>query len=390
MSYSDLKDLCRGAVEIIGEDELNKKLSSAKTLRVKHGVDPTAPDLHLGYAVNYQVMRRFQDAGHTAVIILGDFTARIGDPTDKLEPRTGLKVQQIKENAKSMLAQMGRILRKDRLEMRRNSEWWGRMKLEEFLKIAKNISAARLWERDMFQQRLGRGRPVWTHEFLYPILQGYDSVAIEADLTVVGSDQKFNELVARDVQGRFGQQPQSLVVMPILTGLDGKEKMSQSLGNYVGLADSPQDMFGKLMSMPDSNVLSYAKLLTDIDVKEVEKLMTTNPRDAKALVTRKIVARFHSSHLAISAQQDFERVFQEKQLPKKIPTIKVGDVAVVLVDLLIKARLASSRSQARRVISEGGVRIDGQIKKDPHQQIKIPSRGLVIQRGKRHFARLIT
>lgn len=392
---SNLQQFARGALEIIGEQELKAKLASGKKLRIKQGIDPTAPDLHLGYLVTHALMRRFQENGHTVVLLWGDFTARIGDPTDKLDAREGKSLSQINANIKKLEPALTKVFEKKGLEIRRNSEWWDKMRLEEFLKIAKLVSATHLWERDMFSQRTKKGKPVWSHEFLYPILQGYDSVMLEADVTVIGSDQKFNELIARDLQKHFGQSRQALIIMPILTGLDGLQKMSQSLGNYVAIDEEPSEMFGKLMSMPDSNIIPYFKLLTDIESGKLERFehelseRTINPRDLKMKLAHTIVTRLHSLEAADKAQSNFVKIFQEKKGPNQIKTISVNRPEINIIDLLLKTGLASSRTEARRLVEQGGIKAESKVVTAIDESMRIPKEGLTLQRGKRHFVRVL-
>lgn len=391
----DLDQLTRGAVEIIGKKELEKKLKKGKKLRVKHGIDPTKPRFHLGYTVIFEVMRRFQEQGHKSVLLFGDFTGRIGDPTDKEDAREGLSKDKLQKNGQKLIRQAKKVLPEEGLEIRWNSEWWDRTNLKKFLNVAKHVSAARLWERDMFQKRLKNEKPVWTSELLYPILQGYDSVKLEADLTVIGSDQKFNELLAREVQKEHNQDPQALVIMPLLVGTDGTEKMSQSLENDIGIEEKPYSMYSKLMSMPDSNILPYFKLLTSVSadkLKEIENKLTdskTNPKNLKQDLARKITTRFHSQKEAEKAEAKFQRVFEEKKPPQKMPEYETDKKEKPIKDLLVETELADSGSEAFRLIKQGGVKVDKETVKDPHKKIKIPPSGIILQRGKRRFVRVI-
>lgn len=392
---SNLDQLTRGAVEIIGKEELEKKLHKGKKLRVKHGIDPTKPRFHLGYSVIFEVMRRFQEKGHKSVLLFGDFTGRIGDPTNQEAPRKGLSKDQLQKNGKQLIRQAKKVLPEEGLEIRWNSEWWDRTSLEEFLNVAKYVSAARLWERDMFQKRLNKGRPVWTHELLYPILQGYDSVKLEADLTVIGSDQKFNELLAREVQKAHNQSPQALVIMPLLVGIDGKKKMSQSLENDIGIEENAYSMYSKIMSMPDSNILPYFRLVTSVPWSEIKKIEENlknpdyNPKQAKAELAYKIVTRFHSQQEAKKAEAKFQRVFKEKKLPQKMPQYKTSKKEKPIKNLLLETGLADSGSEAFRLVKQGGIKVDQEKIKDPHKKIKIPPNGVVLQRGKRQFIRVV-
>jgi tyrosyl-tRNA synthetase len=385
-----LEKFAKNADEIIGASEIQKKLAAGKQLIIKHGVDPTTKQLHLGYLVNYRVMRRFQEEGHKVVLLLGDFTGRIGDPTDKIEARQGQKKEALREKAQNIIRLAKEVLIKDKLEIRYNSEWWDNMKLDDFMKIAKKISAARLWERDMFEKRIKAKKPVWVHEFLYPILQAQDSVELSSDLTVIGSDQKFNELMARDLQKENGQEPQALIIMPILPGTDGKDKMSQSLNNAISIDEDPKEIYGKIMSMPDSNILPYFKLLTDIDPQEIKKIETGmtagshNPRDAKMKLAREIITFLVSNEAAIEAEKAFKEVFQKNKVPEKMATFTI-DKDIFILDILIQAGLVSSRTAGRRVIEQKGVKLNNKEINDPMLKISKENCPLILQKGKRHF-----
>ncbi len=386
-------ELWRGAAETIHADVLLKKIKAGKKLRIKHGIDPTAADLHLGYAVNYTVLRRFKDAGHTVIFMIGDFTTRIGDPTDRDKTRPVLTKEQIEKNVKSILKQVGKILDLKKLEVRYNSEWWGKMKLEEFLQIARNITAVKLWERDMFQNRLKNGGTVYTHEFLYPLLQGYDSVMLKSDATVIGRDQIFNELMGRELQQIYKQEPQALIAMPLLVGTDGKRKMSQSMGNYIGIAESPDQQFGKVMSMPDENIESFARLLTDIDEKHIAAMASKmkkgelNPRDAKLRVAELIVTRFNDAKKATAAREQFLQTFQKKELPTDIEEFTTKQKSWKVIDLFAAAALVSSKSEGRRLIEQKGLLLAGERVSDPQAEIVLSKKGVILQRGPRRFVK---
>lgn len=387
----DLKYICKGAVEIIHKKELLEKLNSGKKLIVKHGIDPTAPDLHLGHSVNYIVMRRFQELGHKVIILFGDFTGRIGDPTDKLSPRKGMTKLQIEKNIKKIKPQILKILHKKNLEFKRNSEWWDKMNLEKFLNIAKFVSATHLFERDMFKKRIKLSRPVWVHEFLYPILQGYDSVMLKADLTVIGEDQKFNELIGRKLQQIFNQTPQSLVLMPILIGLDGKEKMGKSLKNYISVDENPIDMFGKIMSMPDSNILHYYELLTDTKPEQFSKIkkeIKNNPKETKMSLAWLITKLYHNKKSADKAKKYFIETFIKKKLPKKIKKFILKKQKINIVDLLIDTKLAKSKTEAKRLIKEGAIKINKEKIKDKDFTISKNALPLILQKGKKSFLKI--
>lgn len=391
----DFDELFAGATEIIGREALEKKIRAGKRLVVKHGVDPTARDLHLGYAVNYQAMRRFQDAGHTVVLLIGDYTCRIGDPTGKDKTRPELTREQIEANIESMLTQVDRVLDVSTLVIRRNSEWLDPMSLADFLRLGTRLSAARLWERDMFQRRLAAGEGVMVHEFLYPVLQGYDSYALHSDITINGSDQKFNELMGRQIQQIFGQDPQALMIMPMLPGTDGIEKMSQSLGNYIGLAEPPEQQYGKVMSIPDDLMPLFYTLATRLPQTECEGILADvaegrmGPMDAKMRLGRAIVAQYHSADAAEAAEQHFVRVHREKDVPDDVPEVALSaaDLPLGLLAVLTEAGLTKSNGEGRRVVKQGGLRLDGEPLRDERFEFTAPGEHL-IQKGKRHFVRI--
>lgn len=388
----DFDELFAGSTEIIGREALEKKIRAGKRLVVKHGVDPTARDLHLGYAVNYQAMRRFQDAGHTVVLLIGDYTCRIGDPTGKDKTRPQLTRDDIEANIESMLRQVDRVLDVETLVIRRNSEWLDPMSLADFLSLGTRLSAARLWERDMFQRRLAAGEGVMVHEFLYPVLQGYDSYALQSDITINGSDQKFNELMGRQIQQLYGQDPQALMIMPMLPGTDGVEKMSQSLGNYIGLAEPPEEQYGKVMSIPDTLMPQFYQLATRLSVAETEAILATaetKPMDAKMRLGRAIVEQYHSADAAAAAEAHFIRVHRKKDVPDEVPEhdLPAAELPLGLLDVLCTVGLTASNGEARRVIKQGGLRIDGDVVRDQRHAFTAPGEHL-IQKGKRHFARV--
>lgn len=388
LSQSEIKELISGgAAEVVGEQEIAKKLRAGQKIRIKHGIDPTVATLHLGHAVNYVKMRRFQDAGHQIVIVIGDFTARIGDPTDKMNARAGLTPEQIKKNIKTWLDQIGRVLDMEKTEVVRNASWWGKMKLDDFLRIAKTVSATHLFERDMFQIRIKKDKPVWAHELIYPILQGYDSTQIRTDLTVIGHDQLFNELMARPFQREVGQDPQAVIAMPLLLGTDGKEKMSQSLNNFIGIAEEPAGQYGKVMSIPDSLMTSYFELLTAEPKATYTKLIKSDPKAAKMRLAHLIVAQMNSKKDADQAEQKFVNQFQKKAKPEDIREVKIPKKAMNAREMLTASGLCKSLSEAQRVIEEGGFSIDDRPVTDPFSKYKVMA-GLVLKKGKRHYIRI--
>jgi tyrosyl-tRNA synthetase len=389
--------LKRGTVEIFSEIELSEKLAEAgktgKKLRVKLGLDPTSPDIHLGHTVVLRKMRQFQDLGHKAVLIIGDYTARIGDPTGQNSTRPILSPEQIEQNARTYFVQAGKILdtSEQKLETRHNGEWLEKLTLMELIQIAAKKTVAQMLQRDTFKKRLEAGIDVYTHEFLYPLMQGYDSVMIESDVELGGTDQTFNNLVGRDIQKAYGQKPQVVITMPILVGLDGKEKMSKSKGNYIGVTDEPNDMFGKVMSISDDMMENYFTLLTDLPAGKISELVNperTHPKEAKVLLGKTIVAQFHNEEAATAAAAHFEKVFAQKQLPDEIEEFQLSSQTVSVKQLLLTCKLAETGGQAKRLCAQGGVTIDGNKVSDPNSQIN-PADGMTIQVGKRKFAKII-
>ncbi|MEZ4468890.1 MAG: tyrosine--tRNA ligase [bacterium] len=378
-----------------GREQLVEKIRAGKRLIVKPGVDPTARDLHLGYAVCYQAMRRFQDAGHTVVLLIGDYTSQIGDPTGKDKTRPQLTPAEIEANIESMLRQVDRVLDVETLVIRRNSEWLGPLTLADFLRLGTRLSAARLWERDMFQRRLQDGAAVYVHEFLYPILQGYDSWALQADITINGTDQLFNELMGREIQGLFDQSPQAIMTMPLLPGTDGVEKMSQSLGNAIGLAAPAEDQYGKVLSIPDALMPAYFHLATRLSVREVEDILaaveagTLGPMAAKMRLAREIVTQYHSADDALAAEERFIQVHRERAVPDDVPehALPAGELPLWICEVLKRVGLVASTSEAIRTIRGGGLQLDGERVNDKDLRITAPG-SYLIQKGKRHFARL--
>lgn len=383
MGQSPLTEiLTRGIADVIVRKDLDKLLASGKPLRIKHGVDPTRPDLHLGHAVIYRKLRKFQELGHKVVFLIGDFTARFGDPTDKVKSRSLHTKQDVGAAAKSYVEQIGKILDKSKLEIRYNSEWYEKMSAEELLRIMSHFTVSRMLERDMFVARKKAGEEIGLHEPVYPVLQAYDSVKLQSDCTVIGTDQTFNELQARPLQEFFGQKPQQVVTIKILPGTDGKEKMSKTLGNDIKLTFTPEDMFGKLMSIPDSAMEIYAELLTDLPLTEFKK-----PKDPKAMKVKlatTIVSEFHSVKHAEQAGERFTRVFQNKEIPSDIVEVTLSKREVKTLADAVSKLFSLSKSEARRQIQQKGVKVDGSIASDPDASVK-PG---VYQKGKRHFRRL--
>ena len=383
----------RGSDELISEPELIRKLSQGRPLRVKLGLDPTAPDLHLGHTVVLNKMRHFQDLGHTVQFLIGDFTGMIGDPSGKNQTRPPLSREQILENAKSYRTQMARILDPERTQVLFNSKWSDELGAEGMIRLSARYTVARILERDDFEKRFRAGQPIAVHELLYPLMQGYDSVAMKADVELGGTDQKFNLLVGRELQKDFGQEPQCILTMPLLEGLDGKDKMSKSLGNYVGIAEPPREIFGKLMSVSDEMMWRYIELLsfapaTALRQWRAEVKDGRNPRDIKVLFAQEIVQRFHGAQAGKEALEEFEQRFRHGVLPEDMPVVTLRSAeSLPVVQALKQAGLVPSVSEAARMIEQGGVKLDGAKVADKALKIA-PGTVVVAQVGKRRFARI--
>lgn len=395
-----LSILRRGVVDVLLEQELEAKLKAAalekRPLRVKAGFDPTAPDLHLGHTVLMQKMRQFQQLGHEVIFLIGDFTGMIGDPTGKNVTRKPLTRDEVLANAETYAQQIYKILDPERTVVAFNSSWMGSMSAADIIGLAAKQTVARMLEREDFHKRYVGGQPIAIHEFLYPLIQGYDSVALKADVELGGTDQRFNLLMGRELQREFGQAPQVVMTMPLLEGLDGVQKMSKSLGNYVAITDAPQEMFGKLMSISDELMWRYFVLLSDRAADEVERWQREaregglNPRDLKMLLARELVARYHGQSQADAAEQDFRARFQRNQIPEDLSDIvlEAGEAGIGIATALTHAGLTASNSEAFRKIREGAVRLNGErvSRTDLHLQA---GETWVAQVGKRHFARLV-
>jgi tyrosyl-tRNA synthetase len=400
---AQLATLCRKAAEVIAPEELLAKLRRAsqtgRPLRVKLGMDPTAPDLHLGHTVVVQKLREFQDLGHEAIFLIGDFTGMIGDPSGRSETRKVLSAEEVARNAETYKRQIFKILDPGRTRIEFNSRWMRPMSAQELIELAARHTVARMLERDDFAGRQASGRAIGIHEFLYPLIQGYDSVALEADVELGGTDQKFNLLVARDLQRAFGQEPQVIMTMPILEGLDGTQKMSKSLGNYIGIDEPPREMFGKVMSIPDELLLRYYELVTPLppeDIEEVGRGLQTgglHPREAKVRLGKVLVGLYHSPREAEEAAAEFDRLFRDRKTPSDVPPYKppgelVEDGSAWLVALLAAAGTCASRSEARRLILQGGVEVDGVLVREEGYRLPL-DREHVVRVGKRRFLRVV-
>jgi tyrosyl-tRNA synthetase len=389
-----IETIRRGCAELIVEEELARKLATGRKLRVKLGLDPTAPDLHLGHTVVINKLRHFQELGHQVQFLIGDFTGMIGDPTGKNQTRPPLTREQILANAQTYRDQVFRILDPGKTQILFNSEWSDKLGAEGMIRLASRYTVARLLERDDFSRRMKSNQPIAVHELLYPLMQGYDSVAMQADVELGGTDQKFNLLVGRELQKDFGQEPQCILTMPLLEGLDGKEKMSKSLGNYVGIAEPPQDIFGKLMSISDELMWRYIELLSFEPLATVRQWKEqvaagANPREVKAAFAKEIVARFHGRPAAEKAQADFDQRFREGALPQDIPevTLQAPQGGILIGHLLKQAGLTPSTSEAQRMIEQGGVKVNGERLSDWSMRLSA-GEVLVVQVGKRKFARV--
>jgi tyrosyl-tRNA synthetase len=391
----------KGAAEIIPEDELRAKLEmsrkTGKPLRAYLGVDPTAPDLHLGHTVVLRKLKHFQDLGHTAVFLIGDFSAMIGDPTGQSETRPPLSREEVDANAKTYLRQVFKILDREKTEVRYNSEWLAKMSAENVVRLCSHYRLARMLEREDFRSRLDKRQPISVHELLYPLLTAYDAVALQSDVELGATEQKFNLLVHREIQREYGLPGQALLMMPILVGLDGQRKMSKSLGNYVGITEPPGEMFGKLMSLSDELMWSYWELLTDRQARDVAALRkrvedgSAHPMDVKMDLAKEIIAGFHGVAAAQKAAEEFQRIFRERQAPEEAPvrTIPRGP-ARKLSALFVEFKLAPSRSEAERLIKQGGVEIDGARVEDVRQELDCSKPGEFLLRvGKKKFLRVI-
>jgi tyrosyl-tRNA synthetase len=389
----------RGVVEIIPEDELVKKIEksikTSKPLNIKLGCDPSRPDLHIGHSVVIRKLAQFQELGHQAILIIGDFTGMIGDPSGRNATRPALSLEQTRINGESYFQQASKILHKEKTKIVYNSDWLGKMSFEDVIKLASKYTVARMIERDDFTKRFKAGEPISIHEFLYPLAQAMDSVAIESDVELGGTDQKFNLLVGRDIQREYGFEPQVILTMPLLVGTDGVEKMSKSYDNYIGISDEPSQIYGRTLSIPDNLIYTYFELATTISnekLKEIKNLLAdekTNPRDVKRGLARTLVTMYHNKEAAEIAQQEFDNIFINKGLPDEIEEFKVGDIKEInILDLIILVNFSSSKSEARRLVMQGGVSIDGDKINDVQQTISVNS-GMILKVGKRKFIKLI-
>lgn len=390
----------KGAVEIINKEELRKKLErfeeTGRPLRVKVGFDPTAPDIHLGHTVLLRKMRHFQDLGHTVIFLIGDFTGMIGDPSGRSKTRPPLSRDEVLKNAETYKAQVFKLLDPEKTVVDFNSRWLSRLTSEDFVRLCSTYTVARMLERDDFTNRLKNNLPISIHELIYPLAQAYDSVALKADVEMGGTDQKFNLLVGREIMRAYGLEPQVILTMPILEGLDGVEKMSKSLGNYIGINESPSEIYGKIMSISDELMFRYYELLTDLSLKEIESLRndvrsgTRHPMEVKAQLARRIVADFHSEEGAARADAEFSRVFRRKEIPEQIEEVTIHVTPdLTLPDLLVLSGLAPSKMQARRLLQQGAVEVNGQKVRDVRLKTgQLETREFVLRAGKLNFRKI--
>lgn len=391
MSNNEL--LTRNTTEVIDARHLASVLEAGKTLRVKFGIDPSKPDLHIGHVVPLQKLQAFQEAGHTAIILFGDYTAQLGDPSDKAEARNMLSFEETQANAKEYLKQVGKVLDLEKAEVRYNSEWYGKFTMRDTLELLAKTTINHLMSHETFAKRIEEGHALHVHEIVYPIMQGYDSVILKADLELGGQDQKFNCLMGRQMQRAYGQKEQDVMLFPYIHGIDGQAKMSKSLGNTINLRDSAQDMYGKVMSIPDELIIEFFQLATHLPVETIATIQQeladslTNPRDVKMQLAREITAIYHGLASATRAEEGFIAQFQKGQLPDAMPEKKMQSSYKTVVLALIDSGLVESTSEARRLIEQGGVRFDGKVVDDALHPIKT-KKGMVIQVGKRRFIKV--
>jgi tyrosyl-tRNA synthetase len=385
--------LTRGVEKILPDRKGLSRLMEKKKIRLYLGIDPTSPNLHLGHAIPLRKLREFQELGHEVILLFGTFTAQIGDPSERTEERKPLTLAQIRKNMKTYKTQAAKILDISKTKIKGNADWLSKLTFKDLAKLASHFTVSRLLERDMFQKRLKKGGEVWVSEFFYPLMQGYDSVAMNVDLELGSNDQLFNMLVGRKLQRIYNKKEKFILTTPMLIGLDGRE-MSQSFGNTVNITDPPSEMYGKLMSLKDELILQYFTLCTNIADKEINEIKKAlkagkmNPRDAKAKLAKEVVKIYHGEKKAKIAEKEFVKVFKERSLPSKIPEVKISEKRKNILDILTKIKLASSKSEAKRLVLQGGVKIDGKVQKDWKKDIKT-KKGMVIQVGRRRFVKIV-
>jgi len=387
--------LTRGVEEVIVKENLRKRLESGKKLRIKLGIDPTGSVLHLGHTVVLRKLKDFQDLGHQVIFLIGDFTARIGDPTGRSAARKPMTDKEIKDNMKSYDRQAGLILDMKKVEIRYNSEWLAKLDFQELVMLASKVTYAQVSQRADFKDRIKNDQDLSLQEFLYPMMQGYDSVALKADVEIGGTDQKFNLLMGRQLQKRYNQGPQDIVTCPLLEGLSGGDKMSKSLNNYIALTEKPEEMYGKIMSLTDNLIVRYFELCTDLPAAEISGIKQdlaggkVNPRDYKMKLAYEAVKIYHGEKEAAKAQEYFVKTVQKGEMPKKISNFQFPISNANIAELLVEVKLAASKGEARRLIEQGGVKIDGNVIKDINKIVEITANGVLLQKGKRGFARVV-
>jgi tyrosyl-tRNA synthetase len=401
MSFPSLNEqmdvIRRGTVELLPEDELVRKLENSlnknKPLIIKQGFDPTAPDIHLGHTVGIRKLKQFEELGHQVVVIIGDYTAMVGDPSEKNTTRPRLTHEQVMENARTYQKQFFKILDEKKTVIRYNGDWFSKLSFEQIMELAAKFTVARMLERDDFASRYKNQLPISIHEFFYPLMQGYDSVMINADVELGATEQKFNLVIARQIQKEFGKEEQIVLTLPVLEGTDGVQRMSKSLGNYIGIDESPKDMYGKTLSIPDQLIYPYFELITDVNLAELVRIKgkledpQTNPRDIKRQLARTIVRMYHNEQAALAAEKEFDQVFIDKKLPQDIPEYSLPQVSYRLDDLLVLTGTVASKSEARRLIQQGGVTVDNQRVDDPFKTISLKDE-VILKVGKRKFAKV--
>ena len=394
-----LETILRGTVDIVTKEELTKKVNISmkenKPLRIKLGLDPTAPDIHIGNAIPIHKLRTFQSLGHTAILIIGDYTATVGDPSGVNKTRPMITYEKVLENAKTYLSQAGKILDLEKTEVVYNSTWFEKMTFNEVIQLAAKMTVARMMERDDFTKRYNAGIPISVHEFIYPLMQGYDSIMVKSNVELGGTDQLFSLLVGRDLQRDAGMEPQIALTTPLLEGIDGNKKMSKSLGNYIGVTESPGEMFGKAMSIPDNLMRKYFELATDLSINEINQLLEvhTHPRTAKAAMAKAIVRRYHTDKDAEAAAAEFDRIFKEHALPDNVPDVQISsgeltDGKIWITRLIVLCGFANTNSEARRLVQQGGVSINNDTLNNPSLNIEIKP-DTILKVGKRRFARIV-
>lgn len=394
-----LEVILRGTVDIVTKEELTKKLKRSqkenKPIRVKLGLDPTAPDIHIGNAIPIHKLRAFQSLGHTAILIIGDYTATVGDPSGVNKTRPMITYEKVLENAKTYLSQAGKILDLEKTEVVYNSEWFKKMTFHDVIQLAAKMTVARMMERDDFTKRYHAGVPISVHEFIYPLMQGYDSIMVKSDVDLGGTDQLFSLLVGRDLQRDAGVEPQIALTTPLLEGIDGNKKMSKSLGNYIGVTESPGEIFGKAMSIPDNLMRKYFELATDLRADEISRLLDVqmHPRAAKVTLAKAIVQRYYDNNAAEAAAAEFDRIFKERELPDKIPDVEISvseltDGKIWIAKLIILCGFAATNSEARRLVQQGGVSVNNNSVTDPALNLEIRP-DMILKIGKRRFARVV-